>query len=344
MKGLTRRNFLKAAGAGCGALAVAGPGSLAWGKGPTYTGVSYITPTYPCILTGQKEFARMLSEKGAEEFEATFFDSATLLKEDEQLAGMRAGTAQYMFHTTSYITRSAKALGLTGLPVICEELWKNKHLAMESPLWKHLNDRLVNDDLFMLSVGSRNFEPEFIWSRKEKRLGRLDDLKGKRIRIVSYEATELMKNFGVSGVRIPSSETYIALQRGTVDGMICTVSTCVGRKLEEQVNVCYQLPCTGFSVGVFMLRSFWDKLPDKHRAAFWECGQHFDKTYGDDVNDHWFKGVYWPRLEKEGMEIIAPAENDYKRLREVGVPLWDWWKKDVGEEWGQKAIDLVINA
>jgi len=42
------------------------------------------------------------------------------------------------------------------------------------------------------------------------------------------------------------------------------------------------------------------------------------------------------------MELIAPDAEDYKRLREVGVPLWEWWKKDVGEEWGQKAIDLAL--
>jgi TRAP-type C4-dicarboxylate transport system substrate-binding protein len=342
MTKISRRTFLQAAGIGGAALSVLGPRSLAFAAVPTYTGSTYHTATYKCTLPGQLEFAKLLAENGKGEFEGAFYDSGTLLKEDEQLAGMRANTIQYMFHTTSYITRSMKALGVTGLPKCCEELWKNKRWGMESPLWKHINDRLASDDIFMLTVGSRNFEPEFIWSSKRNRIARLDDLKGKRIRIVSYEATELMKSFDVSGVRIPSSETYIALQRGTVDGMICTVSTTIGRKLEEQVDVCYQLPCTGFAVGVFMLRSFWDKLPDKHRAIFWETAKVFDATYGDNANETWFKGVYWPYLQKGGMEIVPPSQEDYTRLETVGQPIRELWKKDVGEQWGQKAIELAL--
>ena len=82
-------------------------------------------------------------------------------------------------------------------------------------------------------------------------------------------------------------------------------------------------------------------MPDKHRAIFWECAQEFDRTYGDDVNEHWFKGEYWPYLKNRGMEIYVPQAEETAKLLEVGKPIWEWWKKDIGEDWGQKAIDLA---
>ena len=49
-----------------------------------------------------------------------FFDSGTLVKTDEQVPALRAGTIQFMFHTTSYITRTFPILGITGLPSLCD--------------------------------------------------------------------------------------------------------------------------------------------------------------------------------------------------------------------------------
>ena len=115
---------------------------------------------------------------------------------------------------------------------------------METPLWKLINDVLAKDNTFMLTAGGGNFEPEYIWSGDNK-VASLADLKGKRVRIVSFEAEEVLKPYGVAGARIPSSELYLAVQRGTVEATVANISTVMGRKLYEQVKYCFKLPVTG---------------------------------------------------------------------------------------------------
>jgi len=247
-----------------------------------------------------------------------------------------------MFHTTSYITRTFPVLGITGLPSLCDQLAVHgERLDMESPLWKQINDVLAKDNTFMLTAGGGVEEPEYIWSGANK-VSSLADLKGKRVRIVSYEAEEVLKAYGVAGARIPSSELYLAVQRGTVEATVANINTVVGRKLYEQVKNCYQLPVTAFAIAVFFMKDRWDKLPDKIKAAFWDAGKWFDKNYAMYLNKKFYPEKYWPRVEKAGVKIFKPTEKELKDFEEKSQPVWAWWKKQIGEEVGQKAINMAM--
>ncbi|MEW6262021.1 MAG: TRAP transporter substrate-binding protein DctP [Thermodesulfobacteriota bacterium] len=343
-KGVNRREFIKAVGLAGGALALMRP----VGIGPalaaeTYTGVTYLTPAYKALMWGINGFNERLQKKAGDLFKVSFHDSGTLVKEDQQVQALRAGTIQYMFHTSSYITRSFKILGVTGLPSLVEVLYeKGERLKMETPLWKLINDSLAKEDMIMLTAGGGVLEPEYIWSGAGKKINSLGDLKGTRCRIVSYEATEALKAYGVAGTRIPSAETYLALQRGTVDALVANISTIMGRKLFEQLKYCYQLPITGFTISLFMLKSKWDKLDDKTKAAFWEASKWFDDNYAKTVNGKYYVEEYWPTLKKAGLEIVKPAQEELKNFEQSSLPVWEWWKKEVGPELGQKAIDLAL--
>ena len=208
MRGFTRRQFLKAVGVSVGSAWVSGSGGwgeIAQGAPPTVIGVTYLTPAYEDSFPPIMGFVNLL-KKNKDLFAVDFFDSGTLVKTDEQTAALRAGTIHFMFHTSSYITRTFPILGITGLPSLCDQLYMHgERLAMESPLWKLINDRLAKDDTFLLVAGQGVFEPEYLWSGANK-VSSLGDLKGKRVRIVSYEAEESLKPYGVAGARIPSSE------------------------------------------------------------------------------------------------------------------------------------------
>jgi TRAP-type C4-dicarboxylate transport system substrate-binding protein len=344
MQEISRRQFLKAAGVGAGSFLLGGIGNfggIAQGAPPTFTGVTYLTPAYEDSFPPMIGFVNQL-KKNKDLFTVDFFDSGTLVKTDEQTAALRAGTIHFMFHTTSYITRTFPILGITGLPSLCDQLYQHgDRLAMESPLWKLMNDVLAKDNTFMLSAGQGVFEPEYIWSGANK-VGSLTDLKGKRVRIVSFEAEEVLKPYGVAGARIPSSELYLAVQRGTVEATVANIGTVMGRKLYEQVKNCFKLPITAYSIALFMMKSWWEKQPDKIKAAFWDAAKWYDQNASPVVNKQVYPQKYWPRIEKAGIKIFNPTEKELKDFEEKSQPVWAWWKKQVGEEMGQKAINLAL--
>jgi TRAP-type C4-dicarboxylate transport system substrate-binding protein len=332
---------LRVAGAAAGAAMFGLPVREASASVPTYTGVTYLTPAYKDLFPPIKAFVDRLNTS-KELMKIDFFDSGTLVKTDEQVSALRAGTIQFMFHTTSYITRNYPILGLLGLPSLCEKLYEHgERLAMETPLWKLMNDVFAQSNTFMLTAGGGILEPEYIWSGSNK-IASLADLKGKRVRTVSYEAEEVLKPYGVGGSRIPSSELYLAVQRGTVDATLANISTIMGRKIYEQVKYCYKLPMTGFSIAIFFLKDQWDKFPDKVKAAFWEAGKEFDRTYASHINKVFYPEQFWPQIKNAGIQIFDPTAEELKDFEQKSKPVWDWWKKQVGEDVGKKAIDLAL--
>jgi TRAP-type C4-dicarboxylate transport system substrate-binding protein len=345
-KGFSRRDFLKTAGIGCGAVAVSGPMVFAARNAhalDTYTGTTYLTPAYKDLMWGINKFNEILKQKSQGVFNIDFHDSGTLVKADEQVSALRSGTIQYMFHTSSYITRSFKILGITGLPSLVEDLYEHgDRMKMESPLWKLMNDSLAKDNIFMLTQGGGVLEPEYIWSGNNKKINSLKDLQGKKIRVVGYEATEALKPYGVASVRVPSSETYLALQRGTVDGAVANISTVMGRRLFEQIKYCYKLPLTAFTIAVYLLKDKWDKMDGKSKAVFWEAAQWFDQNYATEINTKFFNDEFWPQLKKGGLEVVTPSAADLKDFEAKSQPVWDWWKNEVGGQIGQKAIDYAL--
>lgn len=341
MTQVTRRDFLRVAGATAGAVMFGLPALEASASVPTYTGVTYLTPAYKDLFPPIKAFVDRLNTS-KELMKIDFFDSGTLVKTDEQVSALRAGTIQFMFHTTSYITRNYPILGLLGLPSLCENLYEHgERIAMESPLWKLMNEVFAQSNTFMLTAGGGILEPEYIWSGSSK-IASLADLKGKRVRTVGFEAEEVLKSYGVGGSRIPSSELYLAVQRGTVDATLANISTIMGRKIYEQVKYCYKLPMTGFSIAIFFLKDRWDKFPDKVKAAFWEAGQEFDRTYASHINKVFYPEQFWPQIKKAGIQIFDPTAEELKDFEQKSKPVWDWWKKEVGEDVGKKAIDLAL--
>ncbi|GGX90078.1 hypothetical protein GCM10007160_16930 [Litchfieldella qijiaojingensis] len=309
----------------------------------TLVGVTYLPPSYKALTYGSQGFVDFLAENGGDTLAVDFHDSGQLLKADEQLPALRAGNIDFMFHTSSYITRSLPILGITGLPGVVGELYRHpERLAMGSPLLELINEQLAEDNLYMPTAGGGILEPEYIWSTEGSLIRSLADLQGKKVRVVSYEATLALEKYGIGATRIPSSETYMALQRGTVDAGVFNISTVIGRSLHEQLDTCYKLPTTAFTVAPFMLRDRWDRLDDDTRGILERAAQWYDENFISHCNDDIYPNEYWPQVEAEGVEVIEPSDEDIATFNEGADAIWTAWKEDVGEEVGERAIALAL--
>ncbi len=341
----SRRRFLKNVGLGTAALMLSGIRPFerfVLADNPAYRGTSFLPPAYRAIRYGIDGFVENLKQQAPGSMKIEFFDSGTLMKADAQLPGLRVGTIQFMFHSSTYIADEFPILGVIELPGVCEHLYEHgDRMAMDSPLWKLINDELAKDNLFMLSSGGGIMEPEYIWS-SEIKVASLSDLDGKKCRIVSPVATELLKRFGVTGVRLPSSKILLALQRRSIQAVLSPVNTVVARNLQGHLRFCYQLPVTGATHAIFMLRDEWDRIADKEKAAFWQAGLWYDQNQGKMGYKKIPKEQYWSIVSKAGIEIIRPTQTEHEIFVRNAQPNWLAWKNQVGEKVGRRAIDLAL--
>lgn len=336
----TRRNFMQ------GSAAMAGLGAIGLPQiaraAETLTGVTYLPPSYEDLAFGYQGLVDKINENGGDAVSLDFHDSGRLLAADEQLPALRSGNIDFMFHTTSYITRSLPMLGVLGLPGVVGTLYENPdRLKRGSPLFELIAEEIAKQGLTCLTLGGGIMEPEYVWSVEDAPIKSLADVSGKKIRLVSFEATEAMEHFGAAAVRIPSSELYLALERGTVDAAVANISTINGRSIQEQIKYAYKLPVTAFAIGVFVMTKRWEAMPQEVRDAFMTGVEWFDTESARAANEDYFAAKYWPAFEEAGIEIIEPSDEELAEFDQINEDVRDVWLKEVGDEVGRKAIALA---
>lgn len=341
----SRRRLLQVGGAYGSTLALSGISPLVrlcFAARPTYRGVTYLTPAYRAAKEMIDGFVLNLRKSGEDVLNLEFYDSGSLMTADQQILGLKGGAIQFMFHTSSYLTQAYPILGIMGLPAVCQQLYEHgERLAMESPLWKLINDHLARSNLFMLTAGGGLLEPEYIWSADDQIVS-LADLKDKRCRVVGHEAEQLLKSFGAEGMRVPSADTYLAVQRKTVDAVLANISTIIARSLYKLVKQCYKIPIAAFSISVFFLKDTWDKMPIDQKAAFWAAGQWYDTHAAKGINTRIYPEEYWPIAKKTGIGIVEPTQAELEILAQRALPVRARWETQVGEEVGRKAVALAL--
>lgn len=103
---------------------------------------------------------------------------------------------------------------------------------------------------------------------REKPVNTLDDLKGLRIRS-AVDFIGPLAAFGAEGVTMPMTETYPALEKGVVDGVIAPYEALKSLSFAEVVGYYSELP---HSRGAYPSRGIngdvWASLPDDIKAIF----------------------------------------------------------------------------
>jgi TRAP-type C4-dicarboxylate transport system substrate-binding protein len=341
---ISRRTFLQlGTGAMAGAALMGAPFGLRHAAAAKkMTGVYYVPPSYPALTWGTSGFVDFMKKYG-DAVDLNFYGSGELIKADQQLPALRARNIDFMFHTTSYITRSVPILGITGLPGVVDELYEHgDRIKIGTPLFDLINEELAKQDLYQLTAGGGVLEPEYIWSTKKRPIRSLEDLRGKKVRVVSYEATEALKPYGAAAVRIPSSDTYMALQRGTIDAAVLNISTVIGRSLHEQLDYVYKLPTTAFTVSLFMLRSTWDNLSPEVRDDFEAAAKWYDDNFVEHCNTKAYPTFHWEKVREAGIEAFEPSQEDIASYNKASEDVRKLWTRDVGEAVGERAIALAL--
>jgi TRAP-type C4-dicarboxylate transport system substrate-binding protein len=178
----------------------------------------------------------------------------------------------------------------------------------------------------------------FFHTKNEVR--KVEDLKGMRIRSTGNDAP-VVSITGATAVGMPMSESYIALQKGIVDGILCNFGAMKGWKLGEVTKWHLDSPVVGCAFWVAMNRDVWNSLsPDLQKiidevserhviltGKAWEnsdvTGRQFVQSLGNNIV------TIPPEEESKFQKVFKPILDDYvKKMEEKGLP-------------GQEALDYV---
>ncbi|MFZ2102640.1 MAG: TRAP transporter substrate-binding protein DctP [Oricola sp.] len=257
----TRRQFIAAFAAVTGVILGATAASAAEFE---FSYASPYSPTHPYGMADEAWIKRIEDQTGGR-VKITPYWGGTLITSREGVDELAAGVADMSYIAPIY-ARSGYELTRNTPALFYGFADAGKVLDIYMKLWDEYPQ--FAEELGGVHVLGFNVGTPMHLLLREKPVKTLDDLKGLRIRS-ALDYVGPLADFGAEGVTMPMTETYPALQKGVVDGVIAPYEALKSLSFAEVVKYYSELP---HSRGAYPSRAMnqarWDALPDDIRKVF----------------------------------------------------------------------------
>lgn len=180
----------------------------------------------------------------------------------------------------------------------------------------------------------------------KKPVRNLEDFKGMKIRTIPGPvAVETMKALGAIPVTMPVTDTYVALEKGTIDGAAFPFEAVIPFKIIEVTKYHTEVNLWGGIWYFVMNKKKWENLsPDAQKAIEGISGAWLSEWVGSifekvDTNDREkIRGT-------PGHEVINLSEGEKAKWKKRVTPLWDNWvsQKEAKGLPGRRILDSTID-
>ncbi len=161
----------------------------------------------------------------------------------------------------------------------------------------------------------------------KKPIKTLEELKGVKIRGTGT-TTKVVSSLGATPVAMPMGDSYDALSRGVVEGIVCPMEALKGWKLGEVVKYTTQDYGSAYNMVFFVVmnKSKWNSFtPDVQKVI-------------EEINAEWIvkQGQTWDAIDKEGTEfavkqgdtLIPLSKEEEARWAKAVSPMFEEYVKE----------------
>ncbi len=153
----------------------------------------------------------------------------------------------------------------------------------------------------------------FIIHSSKKPVNKLEDLKGLKIRAAG--PTEgIVRALGATPVAMPVQETYDAVQKGVVDGVLLPMEALLNYRIAEvttYTTLNYGAACGSLSLYV-MNKKKWESLPPDIQKIFTEVAREYAEI----------EGKFWNSIDKEGQEFALKKGHKFITVSKEETARW----------------------
>jgi TRAP-type C4-dicarboxylate transport system substrate-binding protein len=149
----------------------------------------------------------------------------------------------------------------------------------------------------------------FIWTKKP--VAKMDDLKGMKIRTPGGHQTNYVKALGAEPVFMPPGDVYMAIETGTIDGIVTCPPIILAFKLHEVAKYGVRTTFGCVSEGTVMNMAAWNKLPEEQKQLVDKlCANPF-RTAGGLTRSEYPKLI--EEIGKGGVQMVELSKEESGR-------------------------------
>jgi TRAP-type transport system periplasmic protein len=281
---------------------------------------------HPQVL-GVEKFAELAAQKSGGKITVRAFPGGSLGPDLQVVSAMQGGTIDLNVMNASLLAGNVKEMAVLDFPYLFNSP-EEADAVIDGPVGKKLIDKLPAKGLVGLAYWDLGFRE---MHTRNKPIAKADDLRGLKMRVIPTPIyVDFMNATGANAVPMPFTETYTALEQGSIDGMTNPLLNIPDGKYDE---VSKHLTLTNHMYTpqiVIVSKKTWDKLSEEERKILQDTAVE-TATYQRKVAREQAAKVL-DQLKKAGMTIHELPPEEVAKLRDKARPVIEKYKKDLGEE------------
>jgi len=331
-KKITRRDFIKSSVIGGIAVGTGlGHSHLAYGQTTNLRFSTWHVPVSREVKTVWEPMLEELKKKSKSRITSTMYAGGALGKGQEHFDIVAKGLSDMGYFTATWTPGRFPLTDVLSLAAWVD----GKDIATD--IGNAMYKRVLSQEFPGVKMVELNgCIQAFMWTKKPVRT--LADVKGLKIRSPGGHQTHYIKSLGAEPIFMPLGDVYMAMETGTIDGIVTCPPLILSFKLHEVAKHAVVTTFGCVSEGVIMNQESWKKIPDDLKPGVEEvCHNPFHTTGGltRDVYKVMMKEITDKKVELYNLPT-KEAEQWYERFRDVTRK----WVADL-EGKGVKAKEVV---
>ncbi|MBN2062508.1 MAG: TRAP transporter substrate-binding protein DctP [Deltaproteobacteria bacterium] len=310
---------------------------------------AYPHPNVSLVGRSCEYFADLLEQRSNGKLKIARFPAGMLVQAERVREAVETGIIDIGHMSPHYVATRFPSNDACMLPMKIKSAWASSHAVND--WFHHFKPKEFDGVQTFFATNCPPFALQF----RDKPIYKPGDLKGVKLRAAGSQASAFAKALGAVPVHLPMPETFEALSRKTVDGLLAPAETLKGWKHAEIAKYVTLLPISYAAPNhTFMNQDKWNSLPPDLKDVFndvvpdaleatacaWEYGDVLGIEYFNSLGGE-RKFIEIPPNESSAWEeLVVPIRKDFIEAHK-DLPVAEYLKylEERNEYWNERRPD-----
>lgn len=277
-------------------------------------------------------------EANSDSITVELYPGNALGSQQDTVGAVAAGTVEMTIQNSSQLNNYDINTMIFGMPGIFNDIAETNEV-VDSDWAKGILEK--TSEITGIRVLGNSCTGMRSFTCKGRELRNVEDAKGLTFRVPESPIyTEMVNAISANPVPMPSSEMYVAMQNGVVDGQENPIQNVVIDKTYE-VQDWYVLDNHTPTVMSYMINNkFYEGLSDDQKAVIEAANEEAMKKSREVTQKLEESGI--ATLEENGMTVYVPTEEELKGWHDAYGPVCEeYMREQVGDEMVDQLISLL---
>lgn len=299
--------------------------------------LAYQLPAEHHLSKSLEKFAKEVNERSKGEINIKVYPAGQLYNDQNMNDALMSGGLDIGMNSTARWSQAVPSFKVLDLPFVLTtyEAFDN---AIDGDLGKALTEDISKKGVRPLIWADYGYVQ---FTNNARRIEKPQDFEGLKIRSYSEISADIIKSLGASPTTLSSTEVYMAIKNGTIDGQTSGQTAMLSRKIYEVSKYTTVTNHSYVEFLVAMNENSWKKLTPDQQKILTDTAKEIQNEIRKQTKEEDERCLV--ELEKKGMDIYRVPKEDIKIWQQATAPVIAKFEKELGDK-GKKLVEYCLKA